>query len=128
MTGLNVAKGFPLPVVGPDSKDAFGKLKDSEPGSGSIHAGKSSFTSGLSPRYVARSCAAKSPAPTLNRGSMRSISIEHLLRICLEASARLYAPTTTIELTFLFNSPNEVMSLRTRHPTAWTRSLSIAGS
>jgi hypothetical protein len=43
MTGLNVAKGFPLPLVRPDSKDAFGKLKDSEPGSGSIHGGKLSL-------------------------------------------------------------------------------------
>jgi hypothetical protein len=37
MTCLDVAKGFPLPLVRPNSKDAFGKLKDSESGSGSIH-------------------------------------------------------------------------------------------
>ena len=49
MTGLNMAKGFPLPLVRPNSKDAFGKLKDSEPGSGSIHGGKFSFGSNLSP-------------------------------------------------------------------------------
>ena len=48
MTGLNVAKGFPLPLVRPDSKDAFGELKDSEPGSGSIHGGKLGFASDLS--------------------------------------------------------------------------------
>jgi hypothetical protein len=48
MTGLDMAKGFPLPPVWPDSKDAFGKLKDSEPGSWSIHGGKFSFASDLS--------------------------------------------------------------------------------
>ena len=48
MAGLNVAKGLPLPLVRPNSKDALGELKDSEPGSGSIHADKFSFASDLS--------------------------------------------------------------------------------
>ena len=52
MTGLNVAKGFALPLVRPDSKDTFGKLKDSEPGSWSIHGGKLSFASDSSPVRV----------------------------------------------------------------------------
>ena len=50
--GLNVAKGFALPLVRPDSKDTFGKLKDSEPGSWSIHGGKLTFASDSSPVRV----------------------------------------------------------------------------
>ena len=38
MTGLNVAKGFPLPSVRANSKDAFSKLKDSEAGFWGVHA------------------------------------------------------------------------------------------
>ena len=49
MAGRDMAKGFPLPLVGPSSEDAFGKLKDSEPGSGSIHGDKFSFARDLSP-------------------------------------------------------------------------------
>jgi hypothetical protein len=49
MTGLNVAKGLPLPLVRPNSENAFGKLKDSEPGSWSIHGGKFSLATDLLP-------------------------------------------------------------------------------
>jgi hypothetical protein len=52
MAGLNMTKSFPLPLVGPNSKNAFCKLKDSEPGSGSVHGGKFSFAADLSPYSV----------------------------------------------------------------------------
>ena len=52
MAGFDMAKSFPLPLVRPDSKDTFGKLKDSEPGSWSIHGGKLSFASDSSPVRV----------------------------------------------------------------------------
>jgi hypothetical protein len=49
MAGLDMAKGRPLPGIRADSKDAFGKLKDSEPRSGSIHGDKFSSASDLAP-------------------------------------------------------------------------------
>jgi hypothetical protein len=52
MTGLNVAKGFALPLVRPNSKNALAKLKDAELGSGSIHGDKFSFATDLSPASV----------------------------------------------------------------------------
>jgi hypothetical protein len=49
MAGLYMCQGGPLPGVGMNSKNGLSKLKNSEPGSGSVHGGKFSSTSDLSP-------------------------------------------------------------------------------
>ena len=37
VTGLNMAKSFPLPLVRANSKNTFGELEDSEPGFWGVH-------------------------------------------------------------------------------------------
>ena len=46
---LNVAKGFPLPLVRPNSKDAFRELENSEPGFWRVHRDHSNFAGDLPP-------------------------------------------------------------------------------
>ena len=59
MAGFDMAKALSLPLVRPNSKDALGKLKDSEPGFGSIHGDKISFASDLSPVGRCEQCPRK---------------------------------------------------------------------
>ena len=52
MTSFDVRQGGSLRLVRLNSKNALGKLKDSQLGSGSIHGGKFSFATDLSPASV----------------------------------------------------------------------------